>query len=77
MLHLNICLSFIFVYSSNELHWRDVQELLIRTSKPTGLLYGNFLTNAVGRPGNLYNHAVRSRLFEWLQFKYTNAHQQY
>ncbi|XP_060586713.1 furin-1-like isoform X2 [Ruditapes philippinarum] len=32
-----------------DLHWRDIQELIVRTSKTGSLKYGEFKTNALGR----------------------------
>lgn len=40
-----------YVCCSPDLHWRDVQELIIRSSKTDDLKSGSFVVNGVGRKG--------------------------
>ena len=42
-------------FFSPTLHWRDIQELIVRTSNSDGLKYGEFKTNGIGRQGFVFS----------------------
>lgn len=44
------CLSLVFPHSEN-LTWRDMQHLVVQTSKPAHLNANDWVTNGVGRKG--------------------------
>lgn len=47
MLQAHLCLC------SKNLTWRDMQHLVVRTSKPAHLNTNDWATNGVGRKGNM------------------------
>lgn len=52
---LNTSIIIIIAFtSSNDLTWRDVQYITMMTSRPEPMRDGNWITNGVGRKGNVF-----------------------
>lgn len=56
---------YVFVFCSFLLTWRDVQHLLVRTSRPVHLKADDWRTNAAGHRGTLHS-SPNTNIVHWL-----------